>query len=88
MEHRLTVLHIETTTACNLRCGHCTRVLPDYQVHSMPWEVFEKLIPAMREHQPSVLLNGHGEPLVHPDFRRQFAAVTSCDCSVRFQTNG
>ena len=88
MRHRLDVLHIETTTACNLRCAHCTRVLPDYEVKSMPWEIFERLIPAMREYCPLVFLNGHGEPLVHSDFRKQFAAAADSGCRIRFQTNG
>lgn len=83
----LRVLHIETTTACNLRCVHCTRSLPEYEVRSMPWETFERLISAMRDYRPLVFLNGHGEPLVHPDFRRQFTAAVGSDCRIRFQTN-
>lgn len=82
------VFHVENTTACNLYCKHCTRILPSYQSDMMPWSIFERLLRPMKQHHPLVILNGHGEPLVHHDFKRQFLAVAEMSCRIRFQTNG
>ena len=60
-------LFVEVTTRCNLQCGMCVKQngtggIPE---GSMSPETFERLAPAF-PHLDSLVLNGIGEPLLHP----------------------
>lgn len=86
---QLDLLHIETTTGCNLRCRHCATRHPDYVSAYLSSDVFHKLLPAIAEHKPWVNLSGHGETLIHPDFLRMFRACGQQHArGIEFQTNG
>lgn len=59
-------LFIETTTACNLRCGYCPR--EKESVH-MEWSLFQKIIDEASQYGPrSFSLHLFGEPLLYPKF--------------------
>jgi MoaA/NifB/PqqE/SkfB family radical SAM enzyme len=58
---------IELTTRCPLRCKMCIRSeRDDWQNHDMALDEFKKLLPCLREVE-TVILEGWGESLLHPD---------------------
>jgi len=54
----------------------------------LSWENFEKILPILHKYKPNVQLNGHGETLLHPQFKEMLRAIVSAGCPVQFQTNG
>lgn len=85
-------LSVEITTKCNLHCDICPKQSPNYH-HSdseMDFETFSRLKPLF-PHIKSLILNGIGEPLLHPDIEK-FIALASAympeDALIGFQTNG
>ncbi len=69
-------LFIETTTRCNLACPMCARCAPGWQggFGDMDLALFERLDESLR-HAEAVILNGMGEPLLHPDLGRMIRYV-------------
>lgn len=70
-------LFIETTTRCNLSCAMCARCRPGWQggFGDMDFAVFERLDEPIR-HAQAVILNGMGEPLLHPELPRMVRFVS------------
>jgi putative metalloenzyme radical SAM/SPASM domain maturase len=87
-----TKLIVETTTRCNLQCPMClkntrTDVLADVD---MSYDTFKTLMPALSSAQVLVL-NGIGEPLLHPhldDFIRTAKHHMPSGSWIGFQSNG
>ncbi|MFH1985972.1 MAG: radical SAM/SPASM family putative metalloenzyme maturase [Pseudomonadota bacterium] len=85
-------LHVEVTTRCNLRCRMCVKHADGGGIAEgdMAPAVFDAVLPIL----PAVerlLLNGIGEPLLHPDldaFIRAARARMPETASIGFQTNG
>jgi len=85
-------LFVEVTTLCNLQCGMCVKQngtggIPE---GSMSLETFERLAPAF-PHLESLVLNGIGEPLLHPqleEFISRGRALVPEKALVGFQSNG
>jgi putative metalloenzyme radical SAM/SPASM domain maturase len=69
-------LFIETTTRCNLSCPMCARCAPGWRggFGDMDFALFERLDEPLR-HAQAVILNGMGEPLLHPDLPRMIRFV-------------
>jgi len=69
-------LFIETTTRCNLTCPMCARCAPGWRggFGDMNLAAFERLDDSFR-HARAVILNGMGEPLLHPDLPRMVRHV-------------
>ncbi|MBU1039479.1 MAG: radical SAM/SPASM family putative metalloenzyme maturase [Proteobacteria bacterium] len=67
-------LFIESTTRCNLACPMCVKNQPGWQggAGDMDYALFQRLGPAFA-HARAVVLNGMGEPLMHPDLPRMVA---------------
>jgi MoaA/NifB/PqqE/SkfB family radical SAM enzyme len=85
-------LFVEVTTRCNLACPMCVKNTPGWRGGEghMAWEVFERLAPALL-HAESVILNGIGEPLLHPDLPRMITLTRARqpkDGWCGLQTNG
>ena len=85
-------LIVETTTRCNLSCGHCPRqsAEADYDNADMDEECFAALADAFPTLE-ALVLNGIGEPLMHPGlegFIRMARAAMPENASIGFQTNG
>jgi len=85
-------LFVETTTRCNLRCAMCVKQTGDCGVvdGDLSMETFEALAPAL-PHAESLILNGIGEPLLHPrleEFIRRAKSLMPEGSSVGFQSNG
>ncbi len=85
-------LFVEMTTLCNLQCGMCVKQngsggIPE---GSMSPETFERLAPVF-PHLDSLVLNGIGEPLLHPQleaFIAQARTLLPEHALVGFQSNG
>ena len=85
-------LFVEVTTLCNLQCGMCVKQnntggIPE---GSMSLETFERLAPAF-PHLESLVLNGIGEPLLHPQLEEFISRARSLlpeKAWVGFQSNG
>jgi len=85
-------LFVEVTTRCNLQCGMCVKQngnggIPD---GSMSMETFERLAQSF-PHLDSLVLNGIGEPLLHPhleDFISRARSLLPEKAWVGFQSNG
>jgi len=69
-------LFVETTTRCNLQCPMCARCGPGWRggFGDMDFALFERLDQPLR-HARAVILNGMGEPLLHPDLARMIRYV-------------
>jgi putative metalloenzyme radical SAM/SPASM domain maturase len=85
-------LFVEVTTLCNLQCGMCVKQngtggIPE---GSMSNETFERLLPVF-PHLDTLILNGIGEPLLHPlleTFIAQARTLLPETASIGFQSNG
>jgi putative metalloenzyme radical SAM/SPASM domain maturase len=85
-------LFVEVTTLCNLQCGMCVKQngtggIPE---GSMSLETFDRLAPAF-PHLESLVLNGIGEPLLHPQLEEFISRARSLlpeNAWVGFQSNG
>ncbi len=93
MVHRPTTpkpsfIDLELTTACNLRCLHCAINQEGYRFRSLSWGAFERILPFLELHRPTVLLGGHGEPMVHPRFLDVCGALGKTGSSFSLITNG
>ena len=84
-------LYVEVATACNLKCPMCVKQsepgIPDDLMKEETFEKLEEVFP----HLERLILNGIGEPLVHPGLEA-FAARArrrlSGEAVMGFQTNG
>jgi len=85
-------LFVESTTFCNLRCPMCVKQAADSKVidADMPQKTFAALEPVF-PHLESLVLNGIGEPLMHPHLlkwvRRARQSMPD-DAWIGFQSNG
>ena len=61
-------IYTEITTYCNLRCPMCVKCSPASNIREamMPFVTFQRLEEALG-HADALVLNGIGEPLLHPD---------------------
>lgn len=85
-------LFIESTTRCNLRCAMCVKQTKGCEIGEadMPLALYERLLPAMAKTRVLVL-NGIGEPLLHPELPRMVALARQAMPEVGwigFQSNG
>lgn len=85
-----TMIAIEPTNRCNLKCEFCARIFwdeDDNPEDDIPMELFEKIIP-MLENSPKVILQIFGEPLLSKTFFKMLERVKQYDCHVVFNSNG
>jgi putative metalloenzyme radical SAM/SPASM domain maturase len=85
-------LFVEVTTLCNLQCGMCVKQngMGGIPEGTMSPETFERLTPVF-PHLDTLVLNGIGEPLLHPrleTFIARARALLPEAASIGFQTNG
>ena len=85
-------LFVETTTRCNMACAMCVKQSPLSHIpeQDLGLDAFHALAPVL-ESCTTLILNGIGEPLLHPDlaamaaFAREHMPQNS---RIGFQTNG
>jgi putative metalloenzyme radical SAM/SPASM domain maturase len=85
-------LFVEVTTFCNLRCGMCVKQngMGGIPAGHISPETFERLTPAL-QHLDSLVLNGIGEPLLHPQLEMFISRARSLlpeNAWIGFQSNG
>jgi putative metalloenzyme radical SAM/SPASM domain maturase len=85
-------LFVETTTRCNLGCFMCVKQTCDHAIDEgdMSATTFAALAPAFPGLK-SLVLNGVGEPLLHPlleEFVRSARSLMPPDSWIGFQSNG
>ncbi len=85
-------LYLETTTRCNMQCGMCVKHAPNSSIVNRDFDParfsrIESVLPALE----ALVLNGIGEPLLHPEIvalvarARELMPQTSW---IGFQSNG
>jgi len=82
------IIDLELTTACNLRCLHCAINLKGYRFYSLSWQAFERILPFVERYKPTIMLGGHGEPMVHPRFLDVCRALSEVGGKISLITNG
>lgn len=85
-----TMIAIEPTNRCNLKCEFCARLYWDEDENpedDIPMELFEKIVPLL-ERSPKVILQIFGEPLLSKTFYTMLERVKAYNCHVVFNTNG
>jgi MoaA/NifB/PqqE/SkfB family radical SAM enzyme len=89
------IIVLENTTVCNLRCIHCPQgqgypERPDYHAVYMDWDVYTKAIDEIAEHKITLLrYSPAGEALIHPQFLDQVAYAKNKGVTpVNLTTNG
>jgi putative metalloenzyme radical SAM/SPASM domain maturase len=85
-------LFVETTTRCNMKCHMCVKQSMGNGVKEgdISRETFEAILPALPQAE-ALILNGIGEPLLHPDFEafiRIGKESMPAGSWVGFQSNG
>jgi hypothetical protein len=82
------VLSVETTSACNAKCGMCPNpVLPRPRMH-MSEAVFAEVLKQLPALNPAlVILSMIGEPLLDPGIRARVKAVAALGFRTRIVTN-
>lgn len=85
-------VYVELTTRCNLQCPMCLKFSEGSCIEEgdLPLALFKKLAPSLA-HTDFLVLNGIGEPLLHPNLDEMIAiarAVMSADSRIGFQSNG
>lgn len=85
-------LFVESTTFCNLRCPMCVKQAADSKVidADMSQKTFAALEPVF-PHLESLVLNGIGEPLMHPhllEWVKRARQLMPEDAWIGFQSNG
>lgn len=85
-------IYVELTTRCNLRCRMCVKYAAGSCIveEDLPLAVFKGLAPSLA-HARTLILNGIGEPLLHPDLEEiiGFARANMAPgATIGFQSNG
>ncbi|MGD9948264.1 MAG: radical SAM/SPASM family putative metalloenzyme maturase [Desulfobulbus sp.] len=85
-------VYVELTTRCNLQCPMCLKFSEGSCIEEgdLPLALFKKLAPSL-SHTEFLVLNGIGEPLLHPDLDEMIAiarAAMPTDARIGFQSNG
>jgi putative metalloenzyme radical SAM/SPASM domain maturase len=85
-------IYVELTTRCNLHCRMCVKYAEGSCIveEDLPFEVFKNLRPSLARAK-TLILNGIGEPLLHPDLLKiiGFArAHMPPKAAIGFQSNG
>ncbi len=85
-------IYLETTTRCNMRCHMCVKTAPGARIEERDFPM--RLLPALDsclERADALILNGVGEPLLHPDLTAMTAYARERmpeSAWIGFQTNG
>lgn len=85
---RFSAWQVELTTRCPLRCRMCVRTgCSEWRHETMPVEKFRTLLPYLGDVE-TVVLEGWGESLLHPDLEECVRLVKGAGAQVGFVTSG
>lgn len=85
---------LEVTNACNLRCVHCLyqggkKSHYERSIGHIDLKLSLKILDQLKENNAGVMLNGDGEPLLHPNFHEIAQYATRLELpEIFFNTNG
>lgn len=85
-------LYVEVTTRCNMQCGMCVKYAPGSSISNkhLDFGLYHRIAPIL-PHLEALVLNGIGEPLLHPDLVGMVGLARKGmpgDSLIGFQTNG
>ena len=84
---RPTVLLVEPTTYCNLRCLMCGRTYAKIDHRHMPLEILERILDEAWSLREVSLVGSVGEPLLNPEIAEMIALVKGRGLKLGFVTN-
>lgn len=87
LESLPTILQVELSSACNLKCTICARNEFPYGPGNLPLPFFKSLTPIF-PHLERLILHGYGEPMAHPEFVEIMEIVAPFTCHKSLYTNG
>ncbi len=84
------LFHIEVSNMCNFRCGFCPITVTRRKPHSMPLDVFERIVDQISDNRLSNLITLHvlGEPLLYADILNAVRYASDRQLKVNITTNG
>lgn len=82
-----TVLLIETTNNCNLRCSICPRREMTRKIVDMPFWLFKKIIDETKNYTRFIWLHHIGEPLIDPLLEKRIVYCKKNNIGVGISTN-
>lgn len=85
-------IYVELTTRCNLQCQMCVKYAAGSCIPEgdMPLDVFKKILPSLAD-VDTLILNGIGESLLHPDLHEIVALARKhmpAGSTIGLQSNG
>ncbi len=85
-------LYVEITTRCNLKCNKCIKQAENHGIieGDMSFDVFKRIARELTT-VDHLILNGIGEPLLHPELEKMVeiaSKVMPRKASIGFQSNG
>src|SRR3989304_1940804 len=84
-----TVLWIEPTNKCNLKCVMCPNTqIPEDMLGFMPWDTYKKIIDEVGEFASSIYLLLAGESLLHKDIYKMIRYARDNNIRPLLNTNG
>ncbi len=89
--HRLKIVSLETTTACNQRCYFCPVSIAPREDYDMPVELFERIVGellAYRDTLESVFLQSYNEPTIDRRFVEFCRTLFAAKLPVAVLSNG
>lgn len=83
-----TVVQIEITNKCNLKCIHCYASSGNKKSYELTTNEIKKLISELYDSGTTMVLLTGGEPLLHPDFLELCKTVRSYGLELGINSNG
>lgn len=86
----LSVVYVEPTTRCNLRCSTCVRNVWEEPLGDMEMETYRRLVEGLRSVHSLRKMSfwGYGEPLLHPDIVEMVRMAKELKVKTQMITNG
>jgi radical SAM protein with 4Fe4S-binding SPASM domain len=86
------VLYVESTNACNLKCVFCPRIKSDKKIGFMQFKLFKKIVDECTNYNKffELLLHKDGEPLLAPNLPKmiKYAKMKDISNKVAIASNG
>ena len=88
MDFYPTIVTLELTNECNLRCKHCYSFLGEKLENELTYEEIKRLLRELHDLGTMEIELGGGEPLLRPDLMKIINATQSSDFEITLITNG
>lgn len=88
MDFYPTIVTLELTNECNLRCKHCYAYAGERLENELTYEEIKRLLRALHDAGTMEIELSGGEPLLRPDLMKIINAAQSLDFEITLITNG